>query len=663
MNTSRIYHIFVSSVQKELADQRREIDSFIKGDALLRQFFKVFLFEDLPASDHRVDEVYLAQVNQCDVYVGLFGNDYGHQDADGISPTEREFTRATEAGKTRLIFVTGADDAARHPKMQQLIGKASNQIIRRRFNGTAELTAQVYASLVDFLQDRGIIKNRPFDDMGCLDATIDDIDHAAVTAFVRRARDERQFPFDPSTPTNQVLTHLGLLRENHPTHAAILLFGRNPQQFIPCAEVRCMHFHGVEIQRPAPFYRIFKGTLFSQVDQAANFVLSVINLSVGTRALGTQAPVGHEIPPDVVREAIVNALAHRDYASGAAVQVAVFADRIEVWNPGELLPPLTPESLRHPHRSVARNHRVCESLFLAGYIEKYGTGTLMMIRESLAHALPEPIFQQQGGEFSTVIGRDWLTEKILAGLNLNDRQAKAVLIAKKGGRLDNKEYQKLFSVTKPTASRDLDELAAKGIFAKIGTTGKGTHYILSPKGLTKGSMGSQRAQIVQTREQDINETFSQGSCAPGSESTPFFDTESTANNKLNNNEIQIKSQRSVGRKPRKNHAGAGTVTGEVEAYDARQAPNQLPTSTPPVTLPVTPPVRSLIQLLGKHGELGAFAVREALGLKDRAHVREAYLNPSLEAGYTEYTIPDKPCSSKQKYRLTEKGRNLLAERK
>lgn len=392
--------------------------------------------------------------------------------------------------------------------MQRLIEKAGGQLIRRRFNGTAELTAQVYASLVDFLQDRGIIKNRPFDDSVCLDAKIDDIDHAAVTAFVRQARTERQFPLDPTTPVSEVLTHLGLLRKNHPTNAAILLFGRNPQQFIPCSEVRCMHFHGVEIQRPAPFYRIFKGTLFSQVDQASNFVLSVANLSVGTRALGTQAPVRHEIPPNVVREALVNAMAHRDYASGAAVQVSVFADRVEVWNPGELLPPLTPESLRHPHRSVARNHRICEALFLAGYIEKYGTGTLMMIRESLAHALPEPQFQQRGGEFSTVIGRDWLTEQVLSRLNLSDRQAKAVMIAKKGDRLDNKEYQKLFGVSKPTASRDLDDLAAKGILEKVGITGKGTHYVLDRKGLAKDSKGSRRAGPQTGHNQDKRDIFS-----------------------------------------------------------------------------------------------------------------------------------------------------------
>jgi predicted HTH transcriptional regulator len=91
-----------------------------------------------------------------------------------------------------------------------------------------------------------------------------------------------------------------------------------------------------------PFYRIFKGNLFVQVEHAADFVLSVTNRAVGTRSASAQAPVAYEIPPDVVREAIINAIAHRDYsASGAAIQVSVFTDRVEIWNPGTLLPPLT----------------------------------------------------------------------------------------------------------------------------------------------------------------------------------------------------------------------------------------------------------------------------------------------------------------------------------
>jgi len=244
--------------------------------------------------------------------------------------------------------------------------------------------------------------------------------------------------------------------------------------------VRCMHFHGTEIQRPVPFYRIFKGTLFEQVDMAMDFVVSKLDRSVGTRAESAQAPVRYEIPPDVIREAVVNAVAHRDYTSAGAVQVSVFADRVEVWNPGTLTPPLTPESLRQPHGSIARNPRICEALFLARYIEKYGTGTLMMIRECLAHALPEPNFIQRGGEFTITVWRDWLTDKVLAAFKLNERQIKAILHLKIHGRITNAEYQRVVGCPQRTATRDLNEMAQKSIVELEGK-GRGAQYRLLRK--------------------------------------------------------------------------------------------------------------------------------------------------------------------------------------
>ena len=488
--------IFVSSVQKELAEERRAIRDFVRNDPLLRRFFDVWLFEDIPASDRRADQVYLQQVDRCAVYIGIFGNEYGAEDADGLSPTEHEFDQATIKGKPRLIFVKGTDAKARHPKMAALIKKAGTQLVRKRFVTLPDLTAAVHASLVDYLDQHGIIQERPFEEQPRHGATIADIDSAAVEQFVRRARAERQFPLAEKARVADVLTHLHLLADGKATNAALLLFGRDPQQFIPCAEIRCMHFHGTEIQRPVPFYRVFKGNLFEQVDHAVDFVLSKVNRSVGTRAQGPEAPVRLELPEDVVAEAIVNAVVHRDYASSAAVQVSVFADRVEVWNPGELQPPLTPEGLRKPHRSILRNHHVAETMFLAHYIEKYGTGTLMMIRESVKHALPEPRFDiQHQGEFGITIWRDWLTEEEMSKLGLNQRQMRALGLMRQSGKMTNAEFQKQFAVRKRTASQDLGSLVSLGLIKRFGTTGKGVFYHLI-KGAPKGHKGHDAAKGV-----------------------------------------------------------------------------------------------------------------------------------------------------------------------
>jgi predicted HTH transcriptional regulator len=472
--------IFISSVQKELAEDRRAIKTFIEKDPLLKRFFTVFLFEELPASDRHADSVYLAEVDLCTVYVGLFGNDYGFEDPEGLSPTEREYNRATIQGKTRFIFVKGSADKKRHPKMQKLVQKAGSQLIRRRYYDIAGLSEVICESLVDYLESCGFIQSRPFEERPCRDATLKDLDAQLAKAFVQIARRERQFPLTAKAPLATLLTHLHLLNDGQPTNAAMLLFGRDPQRFLHNIEIRCMHFHGTEIERPVPFYRVFKGNIFDQVDMAVDFVMSKLNRSVGTREDSIQAPVRHEVPIDVIREAIVNAVAHRDYTSAAAVQVSVFTDRIEVWNPGALIAPLTTESLREPHGSICRNPLICEALFLARYIEKYGTGTLMMIRESRAHNLPEPDFAQRGSDFTITLWRDWLTEVVLAKLGVSERQMKAIVHVKVHGRITNLGYQEITGVIRKTAARDLDSLMEKGILKRVGSK-RGVHYVVAGK--------------------------------------------------------------------------------------------------------------------------------------------------------------------------------------
>jgi ATP-dependent DNA helicase RecG len=81
--------VFISSVQKEFAGERKALRDFLQGDPLLRRFFDVFLFENVPAVDRRADEVYLHEVERCDIYVGLFGNEYGVEDNKGYSPTRK----------------------------------------------------------------------------------------------------------------------------------------------------------------------------------------------------------------------------------------------------------------------------------------------------------------------------------------------------------------------------------------------------------------------------------------------------------------------------------------------------------------------------------------------------------------------------------------------
>lgn len=398
--------VFISSVQKEFAAERMALGEYLSNDPLLRRFFESFLFErDVPASDRRPDEVYLDEVRDCDIYIGLFGDDYGKQNKAGLSSTHLEYEEATRLGKTRLIFVKGETDDAKHPKMRALIRGVADSLVRRRFNSPEELVASVYASLVRILEEREIIRVGPFDASFCRNASLEDLDESKITRFLGLARRGRHFPLPADTPAHEVLAHLNLLDKGRPTNAAILLFGKQPQRFLITSEVKCAHFHGREVAKPIPSYQVYKGTVFDLVDQAKDFVLSKIDLWVGTREESTRVPTKYEIPQEVVAEAIVNAVVHRDYTSNASVQVMLFKDRLEVWNPGSLPPPMTPETLRGPHASIPHNPLLAEPMYLTKYIERMGTGIRDMIRRCKNAGLPEPEIRIDGGSFVLTVRR------------------------------------------------------------------------------------------------------------------------------------------------------------------------------------------------------------------------------------------------------------------
>ena len=394
--------IFISSVQREFAKERAELRDYVRSDPLLRQFFEVFLFEDVPASDRRPDKLYLEEVERSDIYVGLFGSEYGTEDDKGVSPTEREFDHAAALSKHRLIFVKGVGDRARNPKMQSLIDEAQASVIRKRFNTLSELVTGLYAALVEYLTATEVIRSTPFDAAPCMRATVDDLNSEFMVRFIRTARRARQFPLTEDASSEELLEHLNLLHDRRPTNAAVLLFGKTPQRFLISSEIRCAHFHGTVVSKPIPSYQVYKGTAFDLVDQAVDFVLSKINRSIGTRSETTRAPTSYEIPKEVVTEAIVNAVAHRDYTNNGSVQVMLFADRLEVRNPGSLPPSLTLAELRVPHGSVPGNPLLAESMYLAEYIERMGTGTLDMIRRCVETGLQEPEFTVTDGFVATV---------------------------------------------------------------------------------------------------------------------------------------------------------------------------------------------------------------------------------------------------------------------
>jgi ATP-dependent DNA helicase RecG len=473
--------VFVSSVQKELKAERRAVKEFLVKDPLLNRFVgDVFLFEDLPARDRKPDDAYLAEVAQRDIFIAILGDQYGRPNAAGKSATELEFDQATKTHRERLVFVKGDDDKNREPAMAKLVNKAGRQVTRRRFADTPGLIGEVYAALVDSLENRGVLLTKPFDDSVCAGATLRDIDDEQVTTFVESAEAKGRLALKGSRAPKTVLQHFNLLRDDKPTNAAVLLFGKNPRQFFNNAQVHCLHFLGTEKRKPIASQQPYEGRLFEVIDQAVEFVLGKLDRGVGVRVAGNQAPGGFEIPRSAIAEAIVNAVAHRNYRNNGFVQVIVYADRVEVWNPGELPPGLTPALLREPHGPIPRNPLIAEPLFRVKYVEKAGTGTLDMIADCRAAGLPEPDFEQHGPFFVTTIWRDWLTKELTSGPGISERQRRAIEYVKRTGRIANTDYQNLCSVTRKTAMRDLTALVERGLFELAGSR-RGAHYVIGKR--------------------------------------------------------------------------------------------------------------------------------------------------------------------------------------
>jgi len=391
------YNLFVSGVQEELKIERMAVKNLIIEKPLLKDYFNVFFFEDLPAKGKSSKKAYTDEVRKSNVYIGIFGNKYRNIGDDLISATEREFREAQKGNKEILIFIKGNNDKIRDASVRKLITEISGPekgYTYKRFNDLEELKNIVYESLIAFLREKGIVGRDAFNQRICNEAKLSYIDEKKIRWFLRVSREKRNFPLSLTASVKDVLTHLNLLREGKLTNAAILLFGRDPHRFFLQAEVKCIQFPSTEVEKPFMSYHIYDGNIFEQVDRAVSFVLDAIRLPVIQQEHTAQVKRPHEIPAFAIQKAIVNAVAHRDYETTAGVQVMVFLDRVEIWNSGSLPPNLKISDLKQPHASYPNNPLIASTLYLANYVQMAGSGTMEMIKQCKAQGLPEPDLSQ-----------------------------------------------------------------------------------------------------------------------------------------------------------------------------------------------------------------------------------------------------------------------------
>ena len=367
--------------------------------------------------------------------------------------------------------------------MSVLISKAEGHVIRKSFSTPSELRSAVYASLVNYLEEMELIRLGPFDAATCFGAKIDDIDFPKVKKFLNRAIEKREFPLPYETNETDLLKHLDLIREEKVSNAAVLLFGKKPQRFLISSEVKCAQFFGYEVEKPIENYQIYTGDLFEMVDLAVAFVMSRIDLWVGTRAESTSVPTKYEIPREVVKEAIVNAVAHRNYTSNSSVQVMLFRDRLEVWNSGSLPEELTPAMLKGPHKSIPGNPLIATPMYLAGYIEKVGTGTRDIYRFCKEAGLKEPEFHFDGDFRITIWRKDkneGLNEGLNGGLNggLNETLKSLYEFIKKNPGIKTKDISIELKRPVSTVEKQIVKLTEDKLIERRGSRKTGGYWII-----------------------------------------------------------------------------------------------------------------------------------------------------------------------------------------
>lgn len=313
-------------------------------------------------------------------------------------------------------------------------------------------------------------------------ATLADLDEQRVLRYLDRVA------FSPTEDIPQALLARGCVTPVPglegvtlvPTAAGILLFGRNPQQFLRSAEIICVRYAGDSMGDE--FVRQdLGGALPDQLRQVEAFLVG--NMRRGMKLRGMEREETTEYPLPVVREAVVNAIAHRDYGiRGEGIRVLMFNSRMEIYSPGRLPGHVTLENIKEERYS--RNEAIVAILSDLGFIERLGYGIDRMIAAMRDAELPAPLFEETPAGFkvtlqagSVEVADSRPAPQPWSHLYLNERQEAALAYVQSNGRITNSEFQSLApDVSAETIRRDLADLVERNLLLRIGEK-RATYYI------------------------------------------------------------------------------------------------------------------------------------------------------------------------------------------
>ena len=327
------------------------------------------------------------------------------------------------------------------------------------------------ASLNEFLLRKS---GKTWDDVIEPRATYDDIDENTIKIFIQDAEKSGRLPESGELSIPQLLDKLRLSENGQLKRGAVILFGKEPSRFYPNLSVKIGRFGKDDAD--LIFQENIEGNIITQVYA----ILEMLQYKFLVRKVsfeGISRIETNEYPIPALREVILNALVHRNYM-GAATQIRVYNDKIVFWNEGALPQGLSLEGLLGFHASQPRNTLIADVCFKGGYIDSWGRGVLKIYNSCKEAGLPNPEIQEfQSGLLVTLFNNSNVVSGQITGVNLNERQQKAIDYVKKNGSISNYQYQTLNGVSDRTSLRDLEKLTQLEIFIKEGKN-KNTFYRL-----------------------------------------------------------------------------------------------------------------------------------------------------------------------------------------
>ncbi len=501
--------VFVSSVQKELEDERLIVQNLVNTDPFLSTHCLPVLYELEPASPERAVEGCLRALDDCQVYLLIVGVEYGSRIGD-LSITHAEFRRAKENYQPVLAFIKGDRRMNREEGTAALLAELDGDGFKyKRFGNVIDLQREVRAALVMLLRDQhGIAPTSDEDEVAkqTIEATSTfesqplsrlswrDLDHAVARRLIAAA--EARKPDEISdedllagVALRGLVWHDPASGEHYATAAGIVLLARDPSAVFPQCRVLADAYRGSEPDADPIDHEDVRGPMPIAIDRAIAFIER--NTRHPMKVIGLNRVRLDEYPVEALREALVNAVAHRQYEdAGRKILLEVLGDRVILSSPGLPPAPITLANLRRgKYRPCSRNPVLAQCLSYFHRIEERGSGFRRMRSQMLEHGLEQPLIGTDTGYFQVTfpgpgdnldrirVPEARLQVTLAVEARLNDRQRKILAHVLETGSVTTRWCVEALDVARDTAYRELASLVELGLLSRKGS-GRSAAYLL-----------------------------------------------------------------------------------------------------------------------------------------------------------------------------------------